>query len=453
MTQQIYEQIRESILHNELQPGERIPSTRELANNIGVSRNIVLEAYDQLIAEGFIYSQPRLGTFVADGSSLRLGRSWTPASMIETCPNQDDTSYIDFRAANPAIDYFPRKVWGQLAKQVCNQASDIIFSYSHPLGLTELRQTLSKYLHRYRGVKCHPDQILITSGATQAFHLISQCFKEQNAEIIMEDPITYEIRNLFISAGYSIYPIPVDQKGMQTHLLPPTTSCKLIFVMPSHQFPMGGVLPIQRRTQLIQYARDTHSFIIEDDYDSEFTYEGSPVPSLQGLDPERVIYIGTFSKILSPGLRIGYAVLPPILTHHFQRQKWLMDRHTSSLEQRILARFLEEGHMERHIRKMKKIYRKRRQTLISSLKQEFPYISILGQATGIHLVADFANVVFTSLLTKQILQEGVKIYPVEDFALQKGGHLKQIVMGYGSLSPEIIKEGVYRLKRAIQSVS
>ncbi|MCH1625024.1 PLP-dependent aminotransferase family protein [Fredinandcohnia quinoae] len=450
LTQQVYEQIRMYILDGDLKVNEKLPSTRELATSVGVSRNIVLEVYDQLVAEGYLVVRPKSGTYVAPGSSFKVKSQQDTASYQQDQPGMIEQNMIDFRAAHPAMDHFPRKVWGRLAKEICYDAPDSIFGYHVAGGHPELKRVLAAYLLRTRGVKCDPNQIVITSGATQALSIITELLVDAaNPYVAVEDPVTYEMRNIFSYAGASIRPIPVDHEGIQPEFLSNDEPPSFIFVIPSHQFPLGGTLTIQRRIKLIEYARQMNCYIVEDDYDSEFTYEGSPVPSLQGLDPGKVLYVGTFSKILSPALRIGYVVLPTNLIEPFQTLKWYTDRHNSSLEQLILARFIEEGNLDKHIRKMRKVYQQRRKALVDGLLATFPECTILGQAAGMHLVVELKNIIFDSHCLQRIEDQGVRVYPVEDFSLVKGKHMHQIVIGYGSLTVDEIKDGISRLKKAL----
>ncbi|MFD0960717.1 MocR-like pyridoxine biosynthesis transcription factor PdxR [Paenibacillus chungangensis] len=453
LTVQVYEQLRKRILQKELREGERLLSSRELASSIGVSRNIIMEVYDRLLAEGYLEVRPQSGTYIAAGSHFPTAA--VDDGCEETLPpaagsKQLAEGKIDFRAAHPAADYFPRAIWGRLAKEVCTHTPERAFGYASPEGTPELREMLARYLQLARGVRCHPDQIVITSGATQALHLITDLLsKDKQARIAVEDPVTDEMRTIFTYAGASLIPVPVDDKGIRPEELPEHERPDFIFVIPSHQFPLGGTLPIQRRIQLIEYARRMDCFIVEDDYDSEFTYEGAPVHSLQGLDPERVIYVGTFSKILSPALRIGYAVLPIQYVEAYRRLKWFADRHTSTLEQLVLARFMDEGCFDRHIRRMRKIYRKRRETLVSALRRHLPGARILGESAGMHLVVEIPGVRFTPARIRQIREQNVLVYAVEDYAIVKGRHESRIVMGYGALPPEAIQEGVACLAKAL----
>lgn len=447
LNKQVYQQIREKILNGTLQGGERLASTRKLCSELNVSRNVILEAYEQLVAEGFLVSYRGSGTFVADGACLAQPSKETIQKKIE---DKTAASKIDFRSGIPALDLFPRKTWAKLSHTIWNDTNPTIFGYDQPEGRYELREVLANYLLRTRGVDCHPDQIVITSGATQALTVIARLFLSANDEAIMEDPITNDIQTIFKSSGASIYAIPVDQCGMRTTLLPQDRQPKFVFITPSHQFPLGGTLPIQRRIQLINYARHKKCYLVEDDYDSEFRYEGPPVSSLQGLDPHRVLYIGSFSKILSPALRIGYLVLPLDLVEKCRQLKWFSDLHTPSIDQLILARFIKEGYLERHIAKMKKYYKNNRDFLIQCLHTTFSNkIKILGYSTGLHLVVEMQNIHFSSALLEKIEQFGVKVYPVEDHSISKGKHNDQIILGFGHLKKDEIQEGITRLFRAI----
>ncbi|MFV0941191.1 PLP-dependent aminotransferase family protein [Bacillus thuringiensis] len=451
LIRQVYHQIREQILNGELQSGEKLPATRELSSELGVSRNVILEAYDQLFSEGFLVTRQGAGTFIAEGAYLEQRKKSTLIDSLHWCEESNkESNIINFRSGIPALDLFPRKGWAKLSHTIWNETHPSTFGYDIPQGRPELRKVLSRYLLKTRGVFCHPEQLVITSGATQALTLVSKLLLSSGDEVLIEDPITNDIQTIFKNSGAFLSPIPVDDNGMNTSLLPANKNPKFIFITPSHQFPLGGTLPIQRRVQLVNYSRKTNCYLIEDDYDSEFRYEGSPVSSLQGLDPERVIYIGSFSKILSPSLRMGYLVLPSHLVEKCRRVKWFSDLHTPSLNQLILAKFIAEGYLERHIMKMKKIYKNRRDFLIQQLQSAFSNtINIFGYSTGLHLIVKFNQVQFTKELLEKIQQLGVKVYPVEDHAIEKGKHHNRIIIGYGHLTTEEIKEGVSRLQRAI----
>ncbi len=452
LIRQVYDQIRQQILHGELQAGVKLPSTRELAEDLHVSRNVILEAYDQLLAEGYIESRPGSGTYVAEGAYFAEEYVQHPAPVASTVNGyQKQNESIDFRPGLPALDHFPRKIWSQLTQRVYSEADASHFGYDSPEGRLELRQTLSHYLLRTRGVRCEPDQLLITSGAAQALSMLAKLLISPGSRMIVEDPVTGEVQSIFSRAGAVFVPIPVDEHGIQTELLPADERPAFVLVTPSHQFPLGSILSIQRRISLIHFARSNDCYIVEDDYDSEFRYTGTPVSSLQGLDPERVIYIGTFSKILSPALRLGYMILPTALISASRLTKRLSDLHSPTLDQLVLAHFIEEGHLERHIMKMKRLYRKRRDTMIHCLRSTFGNcIRILGDATGLHIVVEFPGIDITDNEVMQSLEQaGVRVYPVEIHTVCKGEHRHQMILGYGNLTEEEIVEGVKRIAQAI----
>lgn len=452
LIRQVYDQIRQQILRGGLQAGVKLPSTRELAEDLHVSRNVILEAYDQLLAEGYIESRPGSGTYVAEGAYFAEEYAQRAVLVAPTVDNhQKQRESIDFRPGLPALDHFPRKIWSQLTQRIYSQADASQFGYDSPEGRLELREALSHYLLRTRGVRCGPDQLLITSGAAQALSILAKLLISPGARVIVEDPVTNEVQSIYSRSGAEFIPIPVDEYGIQTGLLPPDERPAFVLVTPSHQFPLGSILSIQRRISLIHFARSSDCYIVEDDYDSEFRYTGTPVSSLQGLDPERVIYIGTFSKILSPALRLGYMILPSALISASRLTKRLSDLHSPTLDQLVLARFIEEGHLERHIMKMKRLYRKRRDTLIHCLRNTFGNcIHILGDATGLHIVVEFPDIDVTDNSIMQSLEQaGVRVYPVEIHTVCKGEHRHEMILGYGNMTEGEIVEGVKRIAQAI----
>ncbi len=447
LTRQIYNQLRSLILTGVLKGSEKIPSSRELAADLDVSRIVVVEAYELLMAEGFLEGKIGSGTFIATGAYLKNKPTPTTCQKPVHSNNQPRIKdYINFRSGIPALELFPRKKWAEISHRVCLDTPHSVLSYDSPEGRVELRETIADYLSKTRGVIADPEQILITSGSVQGLVLTAQCLLNSNGCAVVEDPTNQDIRKIFTVSGGAVVPVSVDEYGIQTTQLPKKYKPNLIQVTPSHQFPIGGNLPIQRRIELIEYAAIIKSYIVEDDYDSEYRYEGPPISSLQGLAPELVIYLGTFSKILFPALRIGYMIVPPKLVNKIRNSKRLSDMHTNSLNQLTLARFMQEGYLQRHIYKMKKIYQKRRDTLISILKCRFEdQVTVIGQTTGLHLVADFKTIQFNDGIIKKALDKGVKIYPVEAHTIEKNNHTGKLIFGYGHLSEEQIEEGIKRL--------
>jgi GntR family transcriptional regulator/MocR family aminotransferase len=454
LTKQVYQQIRCRILHGEIQSGEKLPATRDLANQINISRNVIIEAYDLLIAEGFLESIPGSGTYVAEGVFLEGGQIEPKVTVGNTKNPETQPEKINFRSGIPDLHLLPRKKWSQLQQAICLDSPVDIFGYDCPEGRIELRSNLCRYLKKSRGVYCEPDQIIITCGAVQALSIITKALLTSDSSYIIEDPIHCEIRRLFEVHTHHIHPVPVDDSGIRTSDLPQDLNPSLIMLTPSHQYPLGVVLPVQRRIELIQYARIKGCYIIEDDYDSEFRYQGPPINSLQGLDPNRVIYIGSFSKILFPALRLGYMILPPDLVKSCRELKHLQDNHAPILAQLTLARFIEEGYLERHIAKMKKAYRTKRDLLMTHLKGAFPdSLKISGESTGLHLIAEFKGISFNEEVLANLKQTGIIVYPVSEHALKKKNHTHQLILGYSHLSHTEIMIGVAHLKAAIKQVT
>ncbi len=453
LMKQIYEQIRFGILKGELKAGQKLSSTREMSQVLNISRNTIMGAYEMLIAEGYLTSIQGAGFFVAQGAEFSDSPSKISDYQMTAFPSGKlEEGTIGFHSGTPALDLFPRSKWNKLASRTFNEATVSALGYDDPQGRPELRNILTSYLKKVRGIHCHPDQIIITTGAKQGLSLIAKCLLRSGSEVWVEEPSNSNVGKIFSYHTAHIVPIPVDYQGIRTELFPTGGCPALIFVTPAHQFPLGGVLPIQRRLELIRFAQASGCYIVEDDYDSEFCYLGLPISSLQELDNHKVIYIGTFSKILFPSLRLGYMVLPLPLVEQCREWKRLGDHHSNSLNQLTLMRFIESGELERHIARMKKIYHQRRDILIAGLKEYFPgQVKVMGEMAGMHVVAEFSGVVFTSGLLKEIEKSGVNVIPVEEHAMIKGNHQNQIILGYAHLNPADIEKGLARLKGALRS--
>jgi len=449
-TKQIYRQLRQKILEGELKPGERLPSTREMSEELKVARNTVLTAYDMLVSEGFAFSLPGSGLYVCGGAqkdlSERIGDHVFPTLSAEELP--PDT--VNFDSGLPALNLFPRDRWNRVMAQTFREAPDSALGYDNPQGRPEFRRVLAAYLKKTRGIDCHPDQILVTSGAKQGLTLAAKTLLRPDSEVWLEDPTNVNVRRIFSYHTRRIVPVPVDEEGIQPDAFPAGGVPALLFATPSHQFPMGGILSIQRRLQLTRYAKSAGCYILEDDYDSEYRYDGEPVHSLFELDPARVIYVGTFSKIMFPSLRLGYLVLPFPLVSACREWKRLGDHHSSSVHQLALMRFIESGELERHIRKTKRIYRRRRDHLLALLDEYFPgRVKVFGAAAGMHVVAEFEGASFTRETAERILAAGAHVIPVENHAIVPGRHASQVILGYAQLQPEEMERGIRILKSVI----
>lgn len=445
LEQQIYRQIRQMILSGGLSSGYKLPSTRKLAAELKISRNTVIAAYSQLIAEGYLETFKGAGTVVADGlHALDIIPSFKQSQPEPERRNTAAKKQIDFRTGMPALEYFPHKEWGNLYREVCNTIPPSSYGYCRTAGVWELRESIARHLYRTRGLSCNPKQIVITSGATQGLSLISHLLKEKQKTVLIEEPTHAGLREVITLAGCCIEGIQVDKNGLCTELLQGKKNISFIYTTPSHQYPIGGVLPIQRRLELIRYAEQNDCYIVKDDYDGEFRYEEQPVSSLYELSPQRVIYLGSFSKILSPALRLGFMILPEKLLHPCKKLKMYSDVHTDALSQHTLAKFMQAGSLEKHIWKMKKLYSRKRSLLLNELARHFPHeFRILGQATGLHIIVQFQNLIFTEETEKILQDKGVRIYRTEAFYLNKSlFHNNEIIMGYSHLSAEEIVKGI-----------
>ncbi|MBP2630188.1 MAG: putative transcriptional regulator, GntR family [Firmicutes bacterium] len=451
ITKQLYQQIRKHILEGTLHEGDRLPATRKFASTLSISRNIVLEVYDQLRIEGYVQSRPGSYTSVASGACLKqpAAKLFAENGLIKS-PSVDDV--IDFRYGVPALALFPRKLWNKAIAQIILDTPAANFGYNDLAGCPKLRTSIANYLFKTRGISCKPKQIIITSGSTQAFTLITQLLLSSNRKVIVEDPLNDQFQKFLVKLGCNLNAISIDQHGLQTSFLLDQPSPAFSLVTPSQQFPTGGILPIQRRIELIQFARKTNSYIVEDDYENEFTYEGIPISALHELDPENVIYVGTFSKTLIPTLRLGYLILPNRLIEKFYQLDCHYTEQPSAIEQLALSSFIDSGQFQRHINKMNKVYRKRRNKVISELNHHFGNkVKIIGSPSGLHLTAQFENIQFTPQFIENIIKQGIYLYSVQQHVIDKSNKnlLNQAIFGYGNLNENDIALGIERLKTAI----
>lgn len=439
LKRQIYQKLKDCILEGQIAAGEALPSTRELAKDLSVSRNTVCEAYDMLLAEGFIISSQGSPTRAAEGLIIQktsLGEALQKTLQI------NDLIAADFRTGQPDLRYFPRSTWNRILKKVIEEMPISQYGYSGPEGLMQLRQEISSWLFRSRGITADPRDVFVTAGATHALHLISRIVYEEGKEIIIEDPCHMGMLRALRNNGCTIHPIPVDKHGIQVEYIDGISACA-IYVTPSHQFPLGGILPAGRRAELIRFARENGIYIIEDDYDSEFRYCGDPIAPLYSMDPQRVIYVGTFSKVLFPALRIGYVILPRQLHKQWRYFRTHTDVQNPPFEQAALSEFLKGRKLDRHVLKMKRLYGERRKILMQGLKEKFGNTwQSWGDATGMHIAVEFEGLEFDDRFTEKCKANGINIKPVEYHSICKGRHLNKLLLGYGHLEPEEIRKGI-----------
>lgn len=453
LSRQIYSQIKNMILKGVLTESEKLPSSRSLARNLSVSRNTILESYNQLIAEGYLEGLPGSGTFVAKGIYKNNISQPIPINYNSPYTSKNQRNIIDFRSGVPDLSLFPKGEFGRLYKSTLASLQEHSLQYQHPAGILELRKEIALYLFRARGINCNENNIMITSGSTQGLSLVSKVLFKNNKQVLIENPTHPGLREVISKVGFSIKGINVDSSGIKTGLLETSNNIAFIYTTPSHQYPLGSILPIQRRLELIKYALCNNCYIIEDDYDSEFRYDGHPISSLYELNPEKVIYIGSFSKILAPALRIGYIILPTELISSYLQIKQYSDVHTESLSQHVLSKFINNKGLDKHIFKMKKIYSKRRQHLINELHKFFPNeFEVKDHNSGLHIIVKFYNLNFTKELIDELYLKNVKIYSVDKYDFEDtGNYKKEILLGYGHLDNSQISLGIKLLNETILS--
>jgi GntR family transcriptional regulator/MocR family aminotransferase len=447
LKRQIYQKLKERIMSGRLESNDALPSTRELSRFLGVSRNTIGEAYDMLIAEGFVRSRQGAPTRVAEG--LRIIKT-EPVPGVNVLPQRELKA--DFRTGRPDLRQFPQFLWRRLLHKASEELPLALYGYTGPQGLPALRIEISGWLFRSRGVTVSPDDILITAGATQALHLLADLLGENGKKVLMEDPCHSGMLRTLKLKGCPVVPVPADSRGMQTQRLPDGKDACAVYVTPSHQFPLGGILPASRRAALIRYARENELYLIEDDYDSEFRYYGEPIAPLYTMDPQRVIYVGTFSKTLFPALRIGYVILPKPLQRRWSVLRTHTDVQNPPFEQAVLAEFLHTRKLDRHVQKMRRIYGQRRQVLLEALKDAFGSgWTAYGDAAGLHLAIDFPDKCFDDKFQESCLQNGIYIKSVESHCMVKGRHQSKLLMGYGHLESEEIRNGILILRDYVKA--
>ena len=438
---QIYAQIRERVLSGKLPAEARLPSARELAAELGVSRNTVESAYLELLAEGYILTKARSGYFVS-----AIGHEVLPAPLrrASTPASAPRTSYaFDFHPAGLAPSSFPASVWRKYYLEHLRMDEPLLARYGDPQGDPALRAIVREYLERSRGVACAVEQIVICSGLQHSLDMVAQLLRGRCTALATEDPGYPLPREVFANHGYEVTPIPVGPGGLDLDALA-SSACDIAYITPSHQFPLGEVMPIANRLRLIEWARHD-KFLIEDDYDSELRYQGKPIPSLQGLQPGgNVIYTGTFSKILSPALRLSYMVLPASLLDAYRRRFRFHLPSAALPEQRTMTAFMEGGHLERHLRRMRTVYRKKRQALTTALARHFGNkAEIIGQEAGLHVVARLRGQPRSERERARLAEaSGIRLLPFSIASADGRPADKRLLLGFGAMSPEELDQGV-----------
>lgn len=460
--QQLYEQLRAMILKGQIRSGERVPSGRDLASELAVSRIVITAAYEQLIIEGYLIGRTGAGTFVSEtipDKLLNTGFNKVPAKnkyadkRTLSAPKPanlpgDRIDYTAFQIGLPSIDSFPNKIWHQCANHVLKELKSIHLGYEDTFGYWPLRKSVAAYLRISRGVKCEAEQVIITTGSQQGLNLIARVLLKENSCVWMEDPGYFGFKAALKDIGVTPNPVPISKHGIDIHLAHQKYGPgELVYVTPSYQFPLGHTLTYERRKKLISYAARHSMWIVEDDYDSEFRYQGNPHASLQGLDEyAKVIYSGTFSKSLFPGLRLAYLVIPDMdILPAFREAKDTIDRQSPILEQALLAKFMEDGHFSRHIRKMRLLYAQRQQFLIEFLNRYCKsYLTYQVSPAGMHLRCKVKKEINVEKFKDNLAIAGLRVVFVDDFAIKYfyPGHF---LLGYTAFTRYQIKMATEKL--------
>ena len=498
LQQQLYPRLRDDILARRLRPGERLPPSRTLAGQLAVSRTTVVLVYDQLVAEGYAEARQGDGTFVSRQIPDEALVAARRPHLVPVVPGQpsadradarDDTAATadgaralsawgdrmaevhrlvwgddgrvaerygalpyDFRPGRPDWDTFPRQVWGRLTARQVRERSEELASYGDPAGYRPLREAIATHLGQTRGVRCTAEQVVVVNGSQQGADLLIRLFLDPGDRAALEDP-GYAGAALTLQAhGMVTTPVPVDADGLNVAALTDPAdplAPRLVYVTPSHQFPTGATLSLPRRLRLLEWAARRGALIVEDDYDSDFRYSGRPLESLQGLDTHGVVaYVGSFSKALFPPLRVGFVVLPPKLVQPFVAAKWLADRQTATLDQQVLSDFIGEGHFERHLRRMRRLYQSRRDTLLTALRTHLgDLMTPGGDGAGLHLIGWLPPDADAAAISAAAARLGVAAPALDPYylgAVSRPG----LMLGFAALDEARIVDGVRLLARA-----
>jgi GntR family transcriptional regulator/MocR family aminotransferase len=438
---QLEDGLRGAVRDGRLRAGERMPSSRVLARDLGVSRRLVVDAYAQLAAEGYLVARRGSGTVVNPHAA---GEGSAPAG--EKPPR---TLLYDFFPGAPDLAGFPRAAWLRAMRDVLREAPDQALGYPDPRGQPELRAELAAHLRRTRGVVADPGHVVVTGGCAQALALLARCLGE-GARIAVEDPGLPDHRLVLEEAGAEVVPVRVDGHGIVVAELE-RANAAAVLVTPAHQSPTGVALTPDRRRALVAWA-GAGRIVIEDDYDAEFRYDRAPLGALQGLDPRHVAYVGSASKVLAPGLRLGWTVVPDTLAAAMAQARSLADKGSPVLEQLALARFLSHGGYDRHLRAARRRYRLRRDTLEAALTQHLPGARLSGLAAGLHAVVRLPEPCDERALMRAARRRSVGVYPLGWAYAQPQSAGGALVLGYANLNEAAIAEGVRRLAEAVHEV-
>ena len=472
MTKRLYQCLRAVILDGSLGADTRLPPSRDLARELGIARNTVVAVYGQLQAEGYTHSQQGSGTFVLQTtpeallfSGVRAGRLRSAAPRhglsargleILADPRASAQQWGAFMPGVPDVTQLPLHKFARLYSNLWRDPAPELLSYAYGGGLPELREVLAQHLAIARSIDCAPEQILITEGAHQAIDLVTRLLGQAGDAAWVENPGYWGTRTVLTANGIRAVPVPVDEGGMQIAAVPKEElPPRFIFVTPSHQYPLGSVMPLSRRVQLLASARAWGSWVIEDDYDSEFRFSGRPIAALKGLEPDApVIYVGTFSKTLYPGLRVGYLVLPTALVEPFQAAHAELYREGHLMTQAVLASFIGQGHYASHIRRMRVLYGRRRAMLAHLIERRLgpEWVHATGSEAGLHLVMNFPEPISDVKVTAEALSRGILVKPLSGYYAADTAPRAGLMLGYACVPEEQMTACFERLRASIRAV-
>jgi GntR family transcriptional regulator/MocR family aminotransferase len=441
---QIEDRLRAAIRDGTLRPGARVPSTRDLADQLGVSRRVVVDAYAQLAAEGYLTvrqgARPRVSAAAAAGPPA-------PGAPPRALPR----ARFDFRPSTPDVSTFPRAAWLRSLREAVSAVTDADLGYGDPRGVIALRAALGAYLGRVRGVVADPDRVVVTSGYTQGLGLVCRALAMAGGRrVALEDPSNPEDAMVAARAGLEPVLVGVDAGGIRLDELL-RADADAVVLTPAHQHPTGVVLTGERREALLAWLRRAGAVAIEDDYDAEYRYDRAAIGAVQGLDPERVVYAGSVSKTLAPALRLGWLVLPPSLLEAVTQEKLLADRGTARIEQHAFAHFLDRGELDRHLRRMRARYRRRRDALIAALAEALPEATVGGAAAGLHVTVELTDADDEQSILNQARSRRVEIETMGDFRRAAAGSTPGLVLGYAQMPEPSIRAGVRELAEAVHA--
>ena len=461
--QQIYNSFRHRIIQRELRAGELVPSSRSLARELGVSRLPVLNAYAQLLAEGYFESRVGAGTFIATSLPAQHRSLGAAAARIDNTSRRISSraaamppyqrpvwagSLGPFQIGQPDLHSFPMDIWSKLIARYSRSVQVKGLQYGDPMGVPELRETIAVYLRTARGVHCEADRIMIVSGSQQALDLTNRVIVDPGAAVWVEEPGYWLVHHVLRAAGCRSLPVSVDAEGLNVAAgIRLNRKARAAFVAPSHQYPLGVTMSATRRLQLLEWAQRSAAWIVEDDYDSEYRYNSKPIASLQGMDQhDRVIYIGTFSKVMFPALRLGYIVIPPDLVERFAAMRQSMDLCPSHIPQAVMLEFIREGHFARHIRRMRPIYAERREILVTELARAFGEgAEIIGDEAGLHLALLLPKLRNDQQFAARAAKESLWLSPLSASYVGKSPR-HGLVLGFGNTRANQIPAAVRQLK-------